>query len=252
MSEIHPSDSQLNALSGTLDNEQEVLFIATGESPYYTSFYKMLYRMLNVARRAGDLRVYKDGALTFGVRAGAFLDGPALRAYAGATAQALTNNATNYVYLTTAGALTVDTAGFPVTPHVPLATIVTSGGAYDFANLADCRGRAMFRPVGGLAITASAESANGRTVTITGGPYRQRIRVWIATADFGSPDATGNTFALVTGTQLAQVVANADYTLITDGTGVAAFTITIAGAATRYVLAEVDGRIISSGPLAWV
>ena len=58
MNELYPSDAQLNALSGLNDAEQEVLFIATGESPYYTSFYKMLYRMLDVSRRAGDLRVY--------------------------------------------------------------------------------------------------------------------------------------------------------------------------------------------------
>ena len=59
MTELYPSDATLNALSGTTDAEQEVLFVTTGESPYYTSFYKMLHRLLNVARRAADLRVFK-------------------------------------------------------------------------------------------------------------------------------------------------------------------------------------------------
>jgi hypothetical protein len=80
MNELYPSDSQLNALSGLCDAEQEVLYVATGESPYYTSFYKMLYRLLDVARRGGDFRVYKDGDLTFGVRAGRLADGPTVTA----------------------------------------------------------------------------------------------------------------------------------------------------------------------------
>ena len=132
MTELYPSDAELNSLSGTSDPGQEVLYIPTGESPYYTSFYKMLYRLLDAARRAGDLRVYKDGDLTFGVRAGRLANGDNTIAYAGASAQALTNNATNYIYLAVSGAtatLTVNTTGFPnpsATPHIPLATIVTS------------------------------------------------------------------------------------------------------------------------------
>ena len=140
MSELYPSDTELAALSGTTDGEQEVLFIPTGESPYYISFYRMLYRLLNVARRAGDLRVCKDGDLTFGVRAGRFMDGSTARNYAGAAAQALTNNQTNYIYLTAGATLTVNITGFPdpdATPHVPLATILTAGGTYDFDDITD-------------------------------------------------------------------------------------------------------------------
>jgi len=65
MSELYPSDADLNALSGTADAEQGVAYPTIFESPYYTTFYKMLYRLLDVARRAGDLRVCKDGDLTF-------------------------------------------------------------------------------------------------------------------------------------------------------------------------------------------
>jgi hypothetical protein len=157
MSEVYPTDAELNTLSGTTDSEQEVLFVTTGESPYYTSFYKMLSRLLAVARRAGDLRVYKDGDLTFGVRAGKFFNGDAVVNYAGAAAQALTNNATNYIYVTAAGALTVNTTGFPVpsvTPHIPLATIVTAAGDYDCRDVSDggavtdYRGRSIFQVCG--------------------------------------------------------------------------------------------------------
>ncbi len=151
MTELYPSDSDLNALSGTAESEQEVLYVATGESPYYTSFYKMLYRLLDVARRGGDLRVYKDGDLTFGVRAGQFFNGDSQVNYASATEQSLTNNATNYIYLTADGTLTVNTTGFPVpsvTPHIPLASVTTSAGTFDHSDITDCRGRAIFNVCG--------------------------------------------------------------------------------------------------------
>jgi len=151
MAETYPSDTELNALSGTSDAEQAVAFPTIGDSPYYTSFYKMLYRLLDVARRSGDLRVYKDGDLTFGVRAGRYINGDAAVNYAGASEQALTNDATNYVYLTAAGSLTKNTTGFPVpsvTPHIPLATIATGtasaaavSGEYNHADMIDYRGR---------------------------------------------------------------------------------------------------------------
>ncbi len=140
MTENYPSDADLNALSGTSDDEQEVLFIPTGESPYYTSFYRMLQRLLLVARRAGDLRVFADGDLTFGVRAGRYFNGDSEVDCSQVTGQSLTNNAANYIYLTAAGVLTVNTTGFPVpsvTPHIPLAAIVTAAGTYDGRAVAD-------------------------------------------------------------------------------------------------------------------
>jgi len=153
MTEFYPSDAELNALSGTNDADQEVLYVSTGESPYYASFYKMLYRLLLVAKRAGDLRVYKDGDMTFGVRSGRYYNGDTFVSYTGSTANALTNNATNYIYLTVSGSLVTNTTGFPapsVTPHIPLATITTSAGNYSITDgdLVDERGRAIFQICG--------------------------------------------------------------------------------------------------------
>lgn len=147
MTELYPSDSALAGLSGTTDAEQDVLYIPTGESPYYLSFYKMLYRLLDVSRRAGDLRVFKDGELTFGVRGGNFRDGLATRNYAGSAGNALADDATNYIYLTAAGALVVNQTGLPdplAVPHLPLAQITTAGGDYAHADVIDLRGPAMF------------------------------------------------------------------------------------------------------------
>ncbi len=155
MAEQYPTDVTLNALSGGSDGEQEVAYPTIAESPYYTSFYKMLYRLLDVARRAGDLRVFKDSANTFGVRAGLYLNGDTPVSFAEVSGQSLTNDATNYIYLTAAGALTVNTSAFPdpsTTPHLPLATIAVGSESqaqvddeYDFVDLVDYRGRAIFR-----------------------------------------------------------------------------------------------------------
>jgi hypothetical protein len=155
MPEQFPSDTTLNALSGTADGEQAVPYIPVGLSPYHTEFYKMLYRLLDVARRAGDLRVYKDdsGALKFGVRPGKWLNGNTAVDYEGAAGQGLTDNAVNTIYLTPDGTLTVNTSGFPTpstTPHIPLATIATgtqsaagAPGQYEHADITDHRGMAL-------------------------------------------------------------------------------------------------------------
>jgi len=408
MSELYPTDAELNSLSGISDNEQEVLFITTGESPYYTSFYKMLHRLLKVSRRAGDLRVYKDGALTFGVRAGKYFNGDAVVNYTGASAQALTNNQTNYIYLTAAGVLTVNITGFPVpsvTPHIPLATILTAAGDYDCrdasdgGDVTDYRGRSLFQVCGGgaslhqldwqeslideLDFTAAepagpsvgdrylntgsgASSVTGQTVAandieewngtdwteitptegacalvedrdmliafngaawvdigtfallaeaqtffnatdisgaeaetlsdgsnadslhvhavaglasavqdaipnlnLTGADdgdgtgsctiqardaannnlaQRFLVRTWIADAEYSEPDPqTG--YTVTTGELMRQIEANADHEVISDASGTIVMDINAGGAKTVYVMAEVDGRIYSSGAI---
>lgn len=146
MTEQYPSDVALNALSGSADAEQGVAYPAIYESPYYTTFYKMLYRLLDVARRAGDLRVAKDGPLTCEVKPGQFFDRETLRPYAGVTEQPLTNNATNYLYLDADATLTINTTGFPAPnalPHIRLATILTADGDYAHGEITDCRGSAL-------------------------------------------------------------------------------------------------------------
>ncbi|MGC9455374.1 MAG: hypothetical protein ACP5HU_10995 [Phycisphaerae bacterium] len=272
MTELHPTDAELNALSGTVDAEQEVPFLTIGESPYYTSFYRMLYRLLDVARRAGDLRVFKDGELTFGVRAGSFFDGAELRQYAGSGGNALTNNATNYIYLDGAGTLHVATDEFPPpsTPHVRLATVTTSAGAYTHEDISDRRGAAMFSTTSAvsaaqlrdslpaLEITASEQSGDTRTVTCrvtdaAGDDLAGRfaVRLWVTTSEFGPPDATGNTVTVSAGTLLREIAANADYELITAADGSAAIDLAVTAPATRRLCAEIDGRIYSSDELAW-
>jgi len=140
MAEVYPSDNEL--LNIQSDSETGVEYIATGTAPYYLEFRKLLYRLLLASRRANDLRVYDEGGLDIGVRAGKFWLGTELVSYGGSSANTLADDKSNiYIYLNSSGNLVTDEYGsFPdmtATPHVRLATVTTSGGYID--PIVDCR-----------------------------------------------------------------------------------------------------------------
>jgi hypothetical protein len=131
MSEVYPSDNEL--LNMETDGETGVEYIVTGQSPYYLQFRKMLYRLLQATKRANDLRVYDEGVLNIGVKAGRFVAGTQVVNYAGSSGNTLADNKANiFIYLTDAGALiTNEYSGFPdmvTTPHVRLAVVTTLNG----------------------------------------------------------------------------------------------------------------------------
>ena len=71
MSETDLTPAAADALSGTTDPGTDLVYPAIGESTYYTTMYRLVHRLLAVAGTPGnELRAYKDGDLTFGVRAG--------------------------------------------------------------------------------------------------------------------------------------------------------------------------------------
>ena len=76
MSEVYPSDSELIALLS--DSETGVEYIPTGTAPYYLHFRKLLYRLLLSAKRGNDLRVFDEGGLSVGVKAGKYWVGQSL------------------------------------------------------------------------------------------------------------------------------------------------------------------------------
>jgi hypothetical protein len=140
MAEVYPSDNEL--LNLLTDSETGVEYIATGQSPYYLQFRKLLYRLLQAMKRANDLRVFDEGGLNIGVKAGRFQTGTQQVNYAGSSGNALADNKANiYIYLTNAGVLvTNEYSGFPdmaTTSHVRLAKVTTSGG--DITAIDDCR-----------------------------------------------------------------------------------------------------------------
>jgi hypothetical protein len=140
MAEVYPSDNEL--LNLQQDGETGVEYVATGQSPYYLHFRRMLYRLLLATRRANDFRVYDEGGLDIGVKPGKLWAGTQLVNYAGSSGNTLSDDkASIYVYLTSAGVLvTNEYTGFPdmaVTPHVRLAIVTTSDG--DITSIEDYR-----------------------------------------------------------------------------------------------------------------
>lgn len=153
--ELYPADATLNALSGT-DDATGVPYPAIGESPYYTTFYRMLYRLLDVARLGDRLRVVKDGELTFGIRPGRYDAGGERRTFGGTEGESLADDAVNTVYLDAAGDVQVATDGLPAAgPVVPLAEIAVGSssaaglsGQYGFEDITDLRPLSTFAQVG--------------------------------------------------------------------------------------------------------
>ena len=150
MAETYPTDNELLNLQS--DSETGVEYIPTGTAPYYLHFRKLLHRLLLASRRANDLRVYDEGGLDIGVKAGKFWLGATLVSYAGSSGNMLADDKPNiYIYLNASGTLVTDEyGGFPdmaTTPHVRLAQVSTSGG--DISSITDRRaGHNMIVPHG--------------------------------------------------------------------------------------------------------
>ena len=109
-----------------------------------------------------------------------------------------------------------------------------------------------------LTISAGEEIADKRILSIqlvdaVGNNLAARalVRVWMSDANYGAPNATGNTVTIETGTQYAEEVANAAYRVITNAAGLIEVGVEISGAASRYVMAEIEGLVVSSGEITW-
>lgn len=160
MPEVYPDDATLLAMSE--DAATGVEYIATGRSPYYLEFRRMLHRLLRSAERANDLRVYQDGDLTVGVRPGRCRIGDAVISFAGAEGVAVAASGQTHVWLDAAGAVQSGTAGLPTdaNSYLPLARV--EAGASVISVVEDLRGEAFLRVAtpGSLGLTATPEEIN--------------------------------------------------------------------------------------------
>ncbi len=141
MAEVYPSDNDLLNLEA--DTETGVEYIPTGVAPYYLQFRKLLYRLLLALKKANELRVYDEGGLNVGVKAGAFWTGTTLVEYVGSYGNTLADDkAAIYIYLDSSGTLVINEytsfPEMPTTPHVRLAIVTTAAG--DITSITDCRG----------------------------------------------------------------------------------------------------------------
>jgi hypothetical protein len=111
------------------------------------------------------MRVYDEGDLDIGIKAGKFWLGTDLVGYVGSAGNTLADDkAAIYVYLEADGTLVTDEySGFPsmaATPHVRLAIVSTSSG--DVTSITDCRaGHNIAVPYAAGGITRTVEAHTG-------------------------------------------------------------------------------------------
>jgi len=179
MAEVYPPDNDL--LNMQSDGETGVEYIPTGTAPYYLHFRKLLHRLLLATRRANDLRVYDEGGLDIGVKAGKFWLGTELISYVGSSGNTLADDKPNiYIYLDASASLvTNEYTGFPdmtTTPHIRLAQVSTSGG--DIDSITDCRaGHNVVIPfgAGGLKRTIEAHTSNDMLTAAESGSVHSNL-----------------------------------------------------------------------------
>ncbi len=160
MAEVYPSDNEL--LNIESDSETGIEYIPTGTSPYYLQFRKLLYRLILAVKRSNDFRIYDEGGLDIGVKAGKFWLGTGIVNVNASTGNTLADDKANiYIYLDSSGSLVINEyTSFPdmaITPHIRLATVTTSNG--DIDSIVDCRqGHPFVIPYGAGGITKTIEA----------------------------------------------------------------------------------------------
>lgn len=209
MAEVYPSDNELLNLQS--DDETGIEYIPTGTAPYYLHFRRLLHRLLLAMRRANDLRVYDEGGLGIGVKAGKFWLGTDLIAFAGSSGNTLGDNqAAIYVYLDAQGNLVTGEYGaFPsmaITPHVRLAIVSTSGG--DIISITDCRGGhnvAVPYPAGGIRKSIEVHAVGDTLAMTESGSIHTNLGATgtvTLTLPAGAAEGTEFTFAVQTAQEL--------------------------------------------------
>lgn len=78
------------------------------------------------------------------------------------------------------------------------------------------------------------------------------VKVWLAATAFAAPSATGNAVVVDTGTTVQAILANGAYDILTDATGVAELTLTVAAGGERYAMVAVGGKVIASSKMTLV
>ena len=168
MAEVYPSDAWLED-TFTGDAETGAVAVPEGTKPCFLEWQQYKYRAGLAMRRANDFRVFDEGTLDVGVKAGkAFLNG-AVRTYAGSTGNTLTDDTTNYLYIDAAGALVVNIVGYPpdTEEHIRLARVLTAAG--DISSITDDRGQCMYGAPGGAGRQAAGRMVvNGAGVVVNG------------------------------------------------------------------------------------
>jgi hypothetical protein len=144
-----------------------------------------------------------------------------------------------------------------VVSHPMLPKVSEQATAREVAGFAAAVTKNFDRPISLTRVTAAAEAANVRRVTVQvidrngiSRSGRHSLLLWITDTAGGMP-VTTQTVALVSGDAIMTIDVDGTYEIITDSDGKVVFDVTIAGAATRYIETAVRNPVEESVPLVW-
>jgi len=160
MTERYPDDASLLALSH--DETTGVEYIPTGLSPYHIAFRRLLQRTLLALERANDLRVFRDGDLSVGVRAGRCVIRNNTHHFPGAAALPIDPDSTTHLWLDHEGELQSSGEGLPTDRSAFLPLAVVMSDATTIAAIEDLRGEAFLHvpDLASLGVNATVERIN--------------------------------------------------------------------------------------------
>ncbi|MFH0981576.1 MAG: hypothetical protein V2A79_08565 [Planctomycetota bacterium] len=146
--EVYPADAAVEGLDGTVDGPTGLTYIAKGVGPNSTPTYEVQYNRRLQRQNAllaviNQGRVVDEGGLTFGVFSVVYYYEDVRKYFAGATGQAVADDATVYAWI--GGNNTLQTGGaFPADKKtfLPLAKMITANG--DIVAIEDERGAVLF------------------------------------------------------------------------------------------------------------
>ena len=133
--EQFPSDSTVEALDGTTDTLTGLPYVAKGVNPtstpaYEVQFNRRLQRQNAILASARQGMVVDEGSLKLGVYPIDYTLGGTRKSFAGATAPAVPDDVTRYVYLDSSNVLQVQSS-WPtdISGFLPLAEVELRGGS---------------------------------------------------------------------------------------------------------------------------
>ncbi len=280
--EAWPSPAVAEALDGTTDAATGLPYIAKGTNPSSEPSYQVQYqrreqrqnRLLAPWRQG---QVVDEGGLVIGVYPLDYTLGGQRKHFPGATGQPVADYSTKVVYVDEANDLQIQ-EGFPddLTTYVPLANVTSSGGglaiedrrmwtaqavpeftqAIEGTDLSE----ALADHVPTLEVSVGEEYTNSIWVTVqakdaAGNNLNERvlIRGWVSDTEHGGEiSVPPNTdFTVQTGTKVKEVTTNRHILAISNASGRVVFDIEETTARTFYLMAELDGRVVASGPIVF-
>lgn len=109
-----------------------------------------------------------------------------------------------------------------------------------------------------VSVSAAAESEDAIVITLQMKDMQDNlarsslIEFWVGTTSRGAPSATSNTVTVSTGTTIQTLTSNAHYRVMSNTSGVVAFSLGVSGAATRYIMTVCpDGTVLPSSAVTF-